>query len=273
MRTETRASPSVQVAVKAFSAVHSNNYARFFNVVKKATYLQAAILHRYFGQVRKQAIQTMARAYTTTKGTSIPLQDIIRTLQFSSITETNTFCAELMISTKPNNIELYRTESYEPEGSMSVFRSGLVSSKMADRSLGAIIAHGRAPSDQLHQPISSFDADGRYVGKYSALLDSPDVVEQPQRDSQDLSQEVISKLEAAGISNMMVKLVTKQLLLEITGEMVVQVSQEVIRATDLVKASTEVAHEVLQQHVEAEVMTICGEVIREELLSKQRHLE
>ena len=51
MRPEIRYSDHVRLAVTAFSAIHSSNYSRFFSIVRQATYLQAALLHRYFNQV------------------------------------------------------------------------------------------------------------------------------------------------------------------------------------------------------------------------------
>ena len=51
MKEEIRYSDEVRLAVSAFSALHSNNYSRFFAVVDQASYLQASLLHRYFKQV------------------------------------------------------------------------------------------------------------------------------------------------------------------------------------------------------------------------------
>lgn len=38
-----RSSPSVKIAVEAFMAVHCNNYAGFFKIVRRATYLQVRL--------------------------------------------------------------------------------------------------------------------------------------------------------------------------------------------------------------------------------------
>lgn len=51
-RDDVRNSPEVKFAVQAFAAVNSNNFVRFFKLVKAASYLASCLLHRYFNQVR-----------------------------------------------------------------------------------------------------------------------------------------------------------------------------------------------------------------------------
>lgn len=41
----------MKFAVQSFAAVNSNNFVRFFRLVKGASYLAGCILHRYFDQV------------------------------------------------------------------------------------------------------------------------------------------------------------------------------------------------------------------------------
>ena len=50
MDESVRYSVEVRLAVSAFSALQSYNFAKFFTVVDQASYLQAALLHRYFKQ-------------------------------------------------------------------------------------------------------------------------------------------------------------------------------------------------------------------------------
>lgn len=51
-REQVRNSPEVHFAVQAFAALNSNNFVRFFKLVKRASYLASCLLHRYFNQVR-----------------------------------------------------------------------------------------------------------------------------------------------------------------------------------------------------------------------------
>ena len=63
LRQDLRESPDVQFVIKVFYALNSNNYVRFFKLVKHASFLNACIMHRYFNQVRSRALWTMLKAY------------------------------------------------------------------------------------------------------------------------------------------------------------------------------------------------------------------
>lgn len=64
LRPSVRNSPEIEFAVKAYSALNSNNYVRFFRLVKSASFLNACILHRYFNQVRARALQIILTAHS-----------------------------------------------------------------------------------------------------------------------------------------------------------------------------------------------------------------
>ena len=59
MRPEVLAAPDMQFALKCLSAVRTGNWVAFFGLVRKARYLQACILHKYFGTMRKRALQVV----------------------------------------------------------------------------------------------------------------------------------------------------------------------------------------------------------------------
>ena len=63
-RLEVRNSREVKFALEVFSSLNSNNFVRFFKLLKSASYLNACIIHRYFTQVRRSALRVMTRAYT-----------------------------------------------------------------------------------------------------------------------------------------------------------------------------------------------------------------
>lgn len=56
-------SPEIQFAIKVYLAIESNNYVKFFSLVRSTTYMNACILLRYFTQVRVKALQVMFKAY------------------------------------------------------------------------------------------------------------------------------------------------------------------------------------------------------------------
>ena len=49
-------SDEVKMAKQAFISFHESNYVRFFKCVKNCSYLQGALLHRYFNQVSLKQI-------------------------------------------------------------------------------------------------------------------------------------------------------------------------------------------------------------------------
>lgn len=87
-RIEVRNSSEVKFALEVFSSLNSNNYVRFFKLLKSASYLNACIMHRYFTQVRSRALRTMTRAYRSQE--SYPLQELLDLLAFEDKEEVRT---------------------------------------------------------------------------------------------------------------------------------------------------------------------------------------
>jgi hypothetical protein len=54
-------SPEVQFAIKVYFSLDSNNYYKFFKLVRETTYLNACILLRYFNQVRLKAFSIIIK--------------------------------------------------------------------------------------------------------------------------------------------------------------------------------------------------------------------
>ena len=61
-------SPEINFALSAYAALNEKNFVKFFKLVQKTTFLNACILHRYFNQIRKDALKTILRAYGAPKG-------------------------------------------------------------------------------------------------------------------------------------------------------------------------------------------------------------
>ena len=96
--------PPVRFAVEAALALDSNNFVKFFKMVKlvdstfpnesvfqahlfsylrKTTFLNACIMHGYFTVVRIQALKTMNRAHSVAKKpVSFPLSAVAKMLAF-----------------------------------------------------------------------------------------------------------------------------------------------------------------------------------------------
>ena len=90
-RMEVRNSPEVTFALKVFSSLNSNNYVRFFKLLRSASYLNACIMHRYFTQVRSRALQTMTKAYRPQE--PYPQQALLNLLTFEDKEEVRTIVA------------------------------------------------------------------------------------------------------------------------------------------------------------------------------------
>ncbi|GMT24590.1 hypothetical protein PFISCL1PPCAC_15887, partial [Pristionchus fissidentatus] len=83
-RRSVRESAPVRLALKLFSTIQSNNYSRFFRLVREqATFSQCCILYRYFGKMRLSAFSTMVTAYN--KGGTLPMALITQQLAFENI--------------------------------------------------------------------------------------------------------------------------------------------------------------------------------------------
>lgn len=56
-------SAEIRFAIGVYLAMESNNYVRFFQLVRQTTYMNACILLRYFVQVRVRALNVMVKSY------------------------------------------------------------------------------------------------------------------------------------------------------------------------------------------------------------------
>lgn len=63
LRKEIFHSPEIRFAINVYLAMESNNYVKFFGLVRTTTYMNACILLRYFTQVRVKALNVMLKAY------------------------------------------------------------------------------------------------------------------------------------------------------------------------------------------------------------------
>ncbi|XP_049811239.1 germinal-center associated nuclear protein isoform X2 [Schistocerca nitens] len=64
LNLDIQAADPIKFALSIYGALSTNNYVKFFKLVKETTYLNACILHRYFTQVRVQALFTICQSYS-----------------------------------------------------------------------------------------------------------------------------------------------------------------------------------------------------------------
>ncbi|XP_018552194.1 LOW QUALITY PROTEIN: germinal-center associated nuclear protein [Lates calcarifer] len=164
-RDEVRNSPEVKFAVQAFAAVNSNNFVRFFKLVKGASYLASCLLHRYFNQVRAKALKTLNMAHTVgPRSTAFPVEDITRMLMFRNTTESTDFIQQYGLNVNDGVVELSRTSYQEPELPLSQKKSEVILAKKAVL-IGEVVNGGPLPNPPQHIPVCSFDSQNKYRGE------------------------------------------------------------------------------------------------------------
>ncbi|TRZ03754.1 hypothetical protein DNTS_009746 [Danionella cerebrum] len=176
-RKEIRESPEVDFAVKAFSALNSNNFVRFFKLVGGASYLSSCILHRYFNQVRRQALNILNVAFTVgpQRSTFFPIEDFVRMLMFRNATEATDFIQQYGLTINEGLVELSRTAYQEPEFNLPQKKSVAIEKKRTVL-IGEVVNGGPLPNPPQHTPVCSFDSSNKYIGESFFSEPSPAVV-------------------------------------------------------------------------------------------------
>ncbi|KNC49054.1 uncharacterized protein AMSG_05013 [Thecamonas trahens ATCC 50062] len=96
---ELLASPDLAFALDVVQAFKTGNYAKFFNLVRSTTYLNACLIHKFFNPMRSVALRTMNRAYRSVAGPiagakvvdPIPVEYLVGVLGFETETEAIAF--------------------------------------------------------------------------------------------------------------------------------------------------------------------------------------
>jgi hypothetical protein len=150
----------IRFAVDIALAFSSNNYAKFFKIVRSpiCSYLCACILHRYFSEIRTTALHVMTKAYTLSKPTSFPLTKFTEILGFENEVSATEFCVHFDLSMTKKMVKLAREFAHHPPSSLPVLLTpSLVGAKRVNRRLGEIINGGPLPlPPKLPRPYDSF---------------------------------------------------------------------------------------------------------------------
>uniref|UniRef100_A0A3B4XWI0 Germinal-center associated nuclear protein n=1 Tax=Seriola lalandi dorsalis TaxID=1841481 RepID=A0A3B4XWI0_SERLL len=164
-RDDVRNSPEVKFAVHVFTAVNSNNFVRFFKLVKGASYLASCLLHRYFNQVRAKALKTLNIAHTVgPRSTAFPVEDIARMFMFPDIAEATDFIQQYGLNVSDGIVELSRTAYQDPELPLSQKKSEVILAKKTVL-VGEVVNGGPLPNPPQHIPVCSFDSQNKYRGE------------------------------------------------------------------------------------------------------------
>ncbi|XP_041056283.1 germinal-center associated nuclear protein [Carcharodon carcharias] len=165
-RPTVRNSPEVKLAVQAFAALNNNNFVRFFKLVRAASYLNACILHRYFKQVRREALKTLNFAFTVSsqRSTMFPVDTLVRMLLFKDCEEAEEFARHYGLSLSDGCVELNRLTLTDPDYPLLPKKSLFIDQKRTAL-IGEVVNGGQLPLFTPYIPVLSFDNQGRYVGE------------------------------------------------------------------------------------------------------------
>lgn len=159
-------STHVRFALDVYFAVANNNYVKFFNLVREASYMSACLALRYFTQVRMRAIRTIMRAYTPRKvGFNYNISYLSEILAFEDFEATVNFLNVhgLMCDVDADIVLLDRDAFGPTETPYQLERAlQMVESKM-ESTVAEAVCGGSLPSPDCFLnlvPHSSFDNNG-----------------------------------------------------------------------------------------------------------------
>ncbi|XP_043215823.1 germinal-center associated nuclear protein-like [Amphibalanus amphitrite] len=160
---EVRESPEVQAALRLYVALSSNNYVRFFKLVRRAGYLASCLLQRYFNQVRTRALDVITRTYCPAKAVvEFPLTQLQEMLGFESEQECASALRQHGIESEEGTAFLERVQFQVPDTPPELRRCPTLIDAKRELSIGQAIQGGPLPADPLpsYRPHDSFDAHG-----------------------------------------------------------------------------------------------------------------
>ena len=150
----------VQFALNCFKVLDTNNYIRFFKLVKETSYLEACILKRYFYQVRRKALDTIVRAYVPGKQMiQFPVSKIHDWLAFETEMECRKFLRAHGLESEDGIIFLERASLMHPETPPPVMRAKWLIEAKKNVSYGEIVNGGKLGDNPYleYYPHDSFD--------------------------------------------------------------------------------------------------------------------
>ncbi|CAH8843530.1 unnamed protein product [Trichobilharzia szidati] len=164
-----RKSKPVRFAFAAHEALITNNYVRFFRLARLAQCLPACLMHRYFVQIRGQALTRLSYAFAghPKREVHYPISTLTRQLGFENNTETKDFCERWGLTTDDSNVIFEKQVQPEPpelpwreNRSFQIIENKRIGTTLSELFNGSPIN----PSDAIPPPVkSSFDTNGMYI--------------------------------------------------------------------------------------------------------------
>lgn len=166
---EVRESAPVKFALKVYSAVHDNNYVRFFKLLKSTSYLNACLLHPYFTQIRQSALTVMVRTFSQQIDVPFPLDNLQHILAFDDPEDVIDFCASYGLHSQDTNVFFNRSTFEKPDDPLPIKLSRVVGEKLVSP-MSEIVNNGPVDYNmEIREPTNSFSSTGTYIGVYHLL--------------------------------------------------------------------------------------------------------
>ncbi|XP_055911269.1 protein xmas [Eupeodes corollae] len=161
---EIQNSKEVRSAISFYKCMESNNYVRFFNLVRKTSYMNACILLRYFTQVRLKATKMIIKAYNWPRhSVSLPLGHLIKILGFEHEDAALDFFSYYGLECDVEMVRLDKKAFEEPDVPVLMDRAFEVVESKRQVGVGEAVCGRPLDSPKIfedHQPHDSFDANG-----------------------------------------------------------------------------------------------------------------
>lgn len=295
-----RESEEIKFAISIFNAVNSNNYVKFFRLVRKTTYLNACLLHRYFSQVRIKALHTILKAYCIpNRSEQFPLSELIHILAFENMNDVKDFCQWLGLKSYEKCVILNRSDFVLPTSPLPVSRAYQLIESKRSSSVGEVINKDPLPKNPYieYEPHDSFDEQGKLKKEAYEALDQAikcknlDSFHMPalhyqtdQNFDHDLTATIVSKntciseeriavsheLNFSALRDEMFQDIIIKLITDVTNEMT---QKEVERENFLEKFSNEIFDGVLEKALNLFIREISVNVVTIEKKEKLLLLE
>lgn len=158
-------SPEIRYALSVYMAMETNNYVKFFALVRTTTYMNACILLRYFTQVRVKALVIMLKAYVPSRPILLSIAHLTYILAFEDSDQCALFLEYygLACIRDDDRVIFDRSTFCYPDLPFILERAINVIEHKRHTTVGEAV-HGApldSPDDFLkHRPENSFDDNG-----------------------------------------------------------------------------------------------------------------
>jgi hypothetical protein len=267
----------IMFSLDVFTAINSKNYIRFFRLVRKSTLTQGCILVRYFYQVRKRALETIARAYCPNLKTVVPysLTKLTYMLAFEDIQECGLFCRLHGLNFDVNSDVVYldRSAFYLPDEIPVLSRARNLIESKRNVAWSEVLNGGQLPENPYptYVPHNSFDANGYLRPEAYEARDQQVVREVVQTSPEELERRRLvaerkREVEAAAHD------VGEELIQNLVAAEVKGAAEKAVRDLKIEAEAKEVSEELCEDTAKELLVAVAKEVIREaknEELSKR----